>query len=147
AKADGLELLCGGGAPDLGADLNGGYYFKPTVLLASSTTSEIMQEEVFGPVVTLTPFRGLSDAIEKANSTRYGLAATIWTQNLDTAHQAAAEVDAGLVWVNTWMLRDLRTPFGGMKDSGVGREGGDYSLDYYTEEKNVCLQLTTRSPN
>ncbi|MBC7661301.1 MAG: aldehyde dehydrogenase [Chitinophagaceae bacterium] len=142
AREEGLALLCGGGVPELPSELKGGYYYNPTVLLAPDTNSEIMQQEVFGPVVTLTPFRDYDDAITKANSTRYGLAATIWTQNLDTAHRAAADVDAGLVWVNTWMLRDLRTPFGGMKDSGVGREGGNYSLDYYTEEKNICLQLS-----
>jgi len=142
ARAQGLSVLAGGTSLTLEGELSDGYYYSPTVLVAPDTSAEIMQQEVFGPVVTLTPFKDYSDAITKANSTRYGLACTIWTKNLDTAHQAAADIDAGLVWVNTWMQRDLRTPFGGMKDSGVGREGGDHSLDFYTEEKNICLQLS-----
>lgn len=143
ARAEGLKLLCGGESLNLPGELAGGYYYPPTVLVAMDSSAEIMQQEVFGPVVTLTPFKDYDDAIAKANSTRYGLATTIWTQNLDTAHNAAADIEAGLVWINTWMLRDLRTPFGGMKDSGVGREGGDDSLEFYTEEKNICLQLST----
>ena len=141
AKAQGLEVLCGGESLKLTGELDGGYYYAPTILSAPDTCAEIMQQEVFGPVVTVTPFKNYHDAIAKANSTRYGLATTIWTQNLNTAHAAAADIDAGLVWINTWMLRDLRTPFGGVKDSGVGREGGTYSLEFYTEEKNICLQL------
>ncbi len=143
AKAQGLKVLAGGETMQLEGELAGGYYYPPTVLIAPDTEAEIMQQEVFGPVVTLTPFRGYDDAIVKANSTRYGLACTVWTKSLDTAHNAAADIEAGLVWINSWMLRDLRTPFGGVKDSGVGREGGDYSLDFYTEEKNICLQLST----
>jgi aminomuconate-semialdehyde/2-hydroxymuconate-6-semialdehyde dehydrogenase len=141
AKAEGLKVLCGGEKLTLQGEMANGYYYPPTIIHAPDTKAEIMQQEVFGPVVTVTPFKNYDDAITKANSTRYGLASTIWTQNLNTAHNAAADVEAGLVWINTWMLRDLRTPFGGVKDSGVGREGGDYSLEFYTEEKNICLQL------
>lgn len=141
AKAEGLELLSGGTVVKLSGELSEGYYYSPTVLIAKDTTPEIMQQEVFGPVVTLTPFKDYEHAVKMANDTRYGLACTIWTQNLNVAHQAAADIEAGLVWINTWMLRDLRTPFGGTKDSGVGREGGDHSLEFYTESKNVCLQL------
>ncbi len=141
AKKDGLKVLCGGQRLRLPGELEGGYYYPPTVLIAPDTKAEIMREEVFGPVVTLTPFKDFRDALDKANDTPYGLASTVWTQDLRKAHLAAHELEAGLVWVNTWMLRDLRTPFGGMKDSGVGREGGDLSLEFYTEAKNVCIQL------
>jgi aminomuconate-semialdehyde/2-hydroxymuconate-6-semialdehyde dehydrogenase len=141
ARQEGLKVLTGGRRAEVDDTLTRGYYYAPTVLLAPDTRSEIMQQEVFGPVVTLTPFKSYENAIEMANSTRYGLATTIWTRNLDIAHRAAADIQAGLVWVNTWMLRDLRTPFGGTKDSGVGREGGEHSLEFYTESKNICLQL------
>jgi aminomuconate-semialdehyde/2-hydroxymuconate-6-semialdehyde dehydrogenase len=141
ARAAGHSILCGGKRVSPTSMLEKGYYYAPTVIGTPNTASEIMQQEVFGPVVTITPFSDYADAVEKANSTRYGLAATIWTQNLATAHHAAADIKAGQIWVNTWMLRDLRVPFGGMKDSGIGREGGDYSLEFYTEEKNVCLQI------
>jgi aminomuconate-semialdehyde/2-hydroxymuconate-6-semialdehyde dehydrogenase len=141
ARAQGHKVLCGGERLAPSTALQKGYYFAPTVISTQDATPEIMQQEVFGPVVTITPFRDYADAVSKANSTRYGLAATIWTRNLETAHQAAADIKAGQIWVNTWMLRDLRVPFGGMKDSGIGREGGDYSLEFYTEEKNICLQI------
>jgi aminomuconate-semialdehyde/2-hydroxymuconate-6-semialdehyde dehydrogenase len=137
----GGRLLCGGDRITVSPALSHGYYFAPTVIHCDDYSREIMQEEVFGPVVTITAFDDFADAVKKANSTRYGLAATIWTKNLDHAHRAAAEIKAGQIWVNSWMMRDLRVPFGGMKDSGVGREGGDYSLDFYTEEKNVCMHI------
>jgi len=141
ARAEGHSILCGGERVTPTSKLQKGYYYAPTVISTPNASPEIMQQEVFGPVVTITPFTDYADAVEKANSTRYGLAATIWTQHLETAHHAAADIKAGQIWVNTWMLRDLRVPFGGMKDSGIGREGGDYSLEFYTEEKNVCLQI------
>ena len=103
--------------------------------------SRVMQEEIFGPVVALHPFDREDEVIGWANGVRYGLSATVWTQNLSRAHRVAAEIEAGTVWVNTWLLRDLRVPFGGMKDSGVGREGGWESLRFYTEAKNVCIRL------
>ena len=100
-----------------------------------------MQEEIFGPVVTITPFDSPDEAIGFANGTRYGLSASVWTRDLQKAHRVAAAIDSGTVWVNTWLLRDLRVPFGGMKESGLGREGGFESLDFFTEAKNVCVKL------
>lgn len=141
ARQQGMKVLCGGETVTLSGELSEGYYYAPTLIVATDPRAEIMQEEVFGPVVTLTPFRSYEHAIELANQTRYGLASSIWTQNLATAHRAARDIQVGQVWINTWMNRDLRVPFGGMKASGVGREGGRYSLEFYTEEKNVCLQI------
>ena len=103
--------------------------------------TRVMQEEIFGPVVTVTPFDSAEEAIAHANGTRYGLSASVWTRDLQKAHRVAAAIDSGTVWVNTWLLRDLRVPFGGMKESGVGREGGFESLDFFTEVKNVCVKL------
>ncbi|MCA9489702.1 MAG: aldehyde dehydrogenase family protein, partial [Myxococcales bacterium] len=96
-------------------------------------------EEIFGPVVTVHPFDTEEEALAIANSVRYGLSASVWTQNLGRAHRVAAALEVGMVWVNTWLMRDLRVPFGGLKDSGVGREGGKYSLSFYTDDKNVCV--------
>ncbi len=142
ATADGQgKLLTGGKRLSLEGELEGGYYFQPTVLLVSDQSAEIIQEEVFGPVVTVSSFRTYEEAIQLANQTRYGLATSIWTQNINTAHRAARDIEAAQVWVNTWMNRDLRVPFGGMKASGIGREGGRHSIEFYTEEKNICLQI------
>jgi len=99
------------------------------------------QEEIFGPVVTIMPFDTEAEVLEYANSTTYGLAATIWTENLNRAHRVAAQVKSGIIWVNCWLFRDLRTPFGGMKQSGIGREGGFEALKFFTDEKNVCIRL------
>jgi aminomuconate-semialdehyde/2-hydroxymuconate-6-semialdehyde dehydrogenase len=99
------------------------------------------QEEIFGPVVSIMPFKNEEDVIEMANSTRYGLAASIFTKDISKGHRVAAKIDSGIIWINTWMMRDLRIPFGGMKDSGVGREGGFKSLEFFTEPKNVCLKI------
>jgi aminomuconate-semialdehyde/2-hydroxymuconate-6-semialdehyde dehydrogenase len=99
------------------------------------------QEEIFGPVVTLTPFDTEEEALAMANGTAYGLAATVWTTNLQVAHRVASKLHAGIIWVNCWLLRDLRTPFGGVKQSGVGREGGFEALRFFTEPKNVCIKL------
>ena len=99
------------------------------------------QEEIFGPVVTITPFETEEEVLKYANSTHYGLSATIWTENLTCAHRMAEKIQSGIVWVNCWLVRDLRTPFGGMKGSGVGREGGFESLRFFTEPKNVCIKL------
>jgi aminomuconate-semialdehyde/2-hydroxymuconate-6-semialdehyde dehydrogenase len=101
----------------------------------------VLQEEIFGPVVTITPFDGEAEAIAFANATRYGLSASLWTRDLQRAHRVAAALDSGTVWINTWLLRDLRVPFGGMKESGVGREGGSESLNFFTEAKNICVKL------
>ena len=99
------------------------------------------QEEIFGPVVTITPFDTEEEVLEMANSVQYGLASTLWTENLTRAHRMAREIEAGIVWINCWLLRDLRTPFGGQKHSGVGREGGFEALRFFTEPKNVCIKL------
>jgi len=117
----------------------GGYFIPPTIFGDVSRDARIATEEIFGPVVTVTPFRTQEEAIAIANGTQYGLSATLWTQDLSKAHLVAQAMDAGIIWVNTWMLRDLRTPFGGMKASGLGREGGRHSIDFYTEVQNICI--------
>lgn len=120
-----------------------GFFYEPTVITDLDHSSRTQQEEIFGPVVTITPFDSDEEAVHMANATPYGLAASIWTTNLDRAHETAARIHAGIVWVNCWMLRDLRTPFGGMKHSGVGREGGVEALRFFTEAKNVCVKLSS----
>ena len=106
-----------------------------------STSCRTSTEEIFGPVVTVHPFEDEEEAVRIANSVQYGLAASVWTNDLSRAHRVAAAIDVGMVWVNTWLLRDLRVPFGGVKASGVGREGGHHSLSFFYEPKNVCIQL------
>lgn len=118
-----------------------GWFLEPAVITGLGCECRVLQEEIFGPVVTITPFDTEDEAIAFANSTRYGLSATLWTRDLQRAHRVAAAIDAGTVWINCWMLRDLRVPFGGMRESGVGREGGFESLNFFTEAKNVCVKL------
>lgn len=118
-----------------------GYFVEPAVITGLECDCRVLQEEIFGPVVTVTPFDGEEQAIAFANSSRYGLSATVWTRDLQRAHRVAAAIDCGTVWINCWLLRDLRVPFGGMKESGVGREGGFESLNFFTETKNVCVKL------
>jgi len=118
-----------------------GYFLEPAVISGLTCNCRTLQEEIFGPVVTITPFEGEEEAIRFANSTRYGLSASVWTRDLSRAHRVAAALDCGTIWINCWLLRDLRVPFGGMKDSGVGREGGFESLRFFTEAKNVCVKL------
>lgn len=141
AKKEGGIVLCGGHAIKLEGELSEGYYVAPTVIEGLNSSCRTNQEEIFGPVVTIEPFETEAEALEKANSTRYGLASVVWTENLTKAHRVAQEIHAGIVWINCWLLRDLRTPFGGVKDSGVGREGGFEALDFFTEPKNVCIKL------
>jgi aminomuconate-semialdehyde/2-hydroxymuconate-6-semialdehyde dehydrogenase len=142
AKEEGGEILCGGGRPaELPERLAGGWFLEPSVLVGLECSGRVMQEEIFGPVVTVTPFDSTDEAVAWANGSRYGLSASVWTRDLAKAHRVAAAIECGTVWVNTWLLRDLRVPFGGMKDSGVGREGGFESLDFFTEAKNVCIKL------
>jgi aminomuconate-semialdehyde/2-hydroxymuconate-6-semialdehyde dehydrogenase len=142
ARDEGGTILTGGGRPrDLPERVRNGYFLEPTVVAGLDCGKRCMQEEIFGPVVTVTPFDTPEEAIAYANSTRYGLSASVWTRDLQKAHRVAAAIDGGTVWVNTWLLRDLRVPFGGMKESGVGREGGFDSLDFFTEAKNVCVKL------
>ena len=142
AKEEGGTILAGGNSVNPGGENAEGYFIEPTIIEGLSSTCRTNQEEIFGPVVTLTPFDKEEEVLEYANSTVYGLAATIWTENLTRAHRMAAKVESGIVWINCWLLRDLRTPFGGMKSSGVGREGGFAALHFFTEEKNVCIKLS-----
>lgn len=139
AKQEGGRVLCGGERVRLGGDLENGYYIQPTVIEGLDQTCRTNQEEIFGPVVTLDTFKTEEEALEKANATNYGLASTVWTENLPRAHRVAEKLEAGIVWVNCWLQRDLRTPFGGVKNSGMGREGGFEAMQFFTEPKNVCI--------
>lgn len=141
AKRLGGKILIGGSREVLSGDLKDGYYIQPTIIEGLSYDCNINQEEIFGPVVTLIPFKTEEQVIKMANSTKYGLSASIFTENTSKAHRVASKIDSGVVWVNTWLLRDLRIPFGGMKHSGVGREGGFKSLEFFTEPKNVCIKI------
>lgn len=140
AKEEGGKVLAGGNQVKLDGEYKNGYYVEPTVIEGLTYTCRTNQEEIFGPVVTLTPFKTEEDALRMANSTDYGLSATIWTNDLKRAHRVASEVHAGIVWINSWLVRDLRTPFGGVKSSGVGREGGWEALRFFTEPKNVFIK-------
>tara|TARA_B110000261_G_scaffold58979_1_gene69491 strand:+ start:79056 stop:80498 length:1443 start_codon:yes stop_codon:yes gene_type:complete len=137
----GGEILCGGKRKILAGNLKGGYYLEPTVIEGLSYDCSINQEEIFGPVLSLLPFKSEEEVIMMANSTKYGLSASIFTNDISRGHRVAAKIKAGVVWVNTWLLRDLRIPFGGMKQSGIGREGGFKSLQFFTEPKNVCIKI------
>jgi len=141
AKQEGGTVLCGGERVILEGDLETGFYIAPTIIEGLDYMCQTNQEEIFGPVVTITPFDSEQEVLEMANSTKYGLAGSVFTQDICRGHRVAGAIDSGLVWINTWLLRDLRIPFGGMKYSGVGREGGFKSLQFFTEEKNVCLKL------
>lgn len=141
ARCEGAEVIAGGGVPDLGGENAGGWYIQPTVWTNLQQSSRCQQEEVFGPVCAVSPFDEDDEAVQLANDSDYGLAASIWTTNLKRAHRLAGRIEVGLVWLNTWFLRDLRTPFGGAKRSGIGREGGRHSLDFYSELRNVCVKL------
>lgn len=141
AKQEGGTVLCGGNAIQLSGELSEGYYVAPTIIEGLTHDCRTNQEEIFGPVVTITPFDTEAEALQMANSTIYGLASVVWTQDLTKAHRVANLIHAGIVWINCWLLRDLRTPFGGVKASGVGREGGFEALDFFTEPKNVCVKL------
>ena len=141
ARAEGGRVLAGGDAVRVDGRCAGGWFVAPTVIEGLPNASATNQEEIFGPVVTLIPFDGEDEAVALANGTGYGLAASLWTSNLDRAHRVSGRLEFGIVWVNCWLLRDLRTPFGGVKNSGVGREGGVEALRFFTEAKNVCLLL------
>ncbi|MBJ10952.1 MAG: 2-hydroxymuconic semialdehyde dehydrogenase [Flavobacteriales bacterium] len=141
AKQEGGTVLCGGERVILEGDLETGFYVAPTIIEGLDYMCQTNQEEIFGPVVTITPFDSEQEVLEMANSTKYGLAGSVFTQDISKGHRVAGAIDSGVVWINTWLLRDLRIPFGGMKNSGVGREGGFKSLQFFTEEKNVCLKL------
>lgn len=141
AKTEGGEIICGGERVSLSGRCANGYFIEPTIIVGLDQTCRTNQEEIFGPVVTIMPFDTEEEAINYANSNAYGLSATIWTENLKRAHRVAHQIKSGIIWVNCWLLRDLRTPFGGMKQSGVGREGGWEALHFFTETKNVCIKL------
>lgn len=141
AKEEGGKVLTGGEQIKLTGRCENGYFIQPTVIAGLDQNCRTNQEEIFGPVVTIMPFDTQEEAITYANITAYGLSATIWTQNLKRAHNMAQQLKSGIVWVNCWLVRDLRTPFGGMKQSGVGREGGLEALRFFTETKNVCIKL------
>lgn len=140
AEVEGGKILCGGTLVNPGGEFEKGYYLRPAVVEGLSVECRTNQEEVFGPVVSISPFDTEEEALQFANGTPYGLSATLWTQDVSRAHRMAEQLQAGIVWVNCWMLRDLRTPFGGMKQSGVGREGGQEVLRFFTEPKNVCIK-------
>jgi aminomuconate-semialdehyde/2-hydroxymuconate-6-semialdehyde dehydrogenase len=142
ARAEGADVLTGGGVPTFGDARDGGCYVQPTVVTGLSADARTNREEIFGPICHIAPFDTEEEAYALANSSDYGLAATVWTRDVGRAHRAGAALDVGLCWINTWFLRDLRTPFGGLKLSGIGREGGRHSLDFYTETTNVCVELT-----
>lgn len=140
AKEEGGKVLTGGERVILDAPYHEGYYVRPTVIEGLSYNCRTNQEEIFGPVVTITPFDTEEEVLMMANSTQYGLAATLWTSDLKRAHRMADQIQAGIVWINSWLVRDLRTPFGGVKASGVGREGGLEALRFFTEPKNVFVK-------
>jgi aminomuconate-semialdehyde/2-hydroxymuconate-6-semialdehyde dehydrogenase len=123
----------------LPARCRGGFFYQPTIISGLDPACRVEQEEIFGPVVTVTPFDSEADALRLANGTPYGLAATFWTRDAARIDRVASQLQAGIIWANCWMIRDLRTPFGGMKQSGVGREGGDEALKFFTEARNVCV--------
>jgi len=141
AKKEGGTILTGGDCVSMNGRCADGWFIEPTVIEGLPFDCRTNQEEIFGPVVTLQPFDSEEEVLAYANSVRYGLSATVWTENLSRAHRVSAALDAGIVWVNCWLLRDLRTPFGGVKDSGLGREGGFEALRFFSEEKNVCVRI------
>jgi len=140
AKQEGGNILCGGFRVQLKGRCENGWFIQPTVIEGLTQNCRTNQEEIFGPVVTLMPFETEDEALSLANHSPYGLASTIWTTNLQKAHHVASQIETGIVWVNCWLIRDLRTPFGGMKASGLGREGGWEALRFFTEPKNICIK-------
>lgn len=141
ARAEGATIVTGGGVPDMPGDLADGCWVQPTIWTGLSDEASVCREEVFGPCCHVAPFDSEEEVIRRANDNVYGLATAIWTTDLARAHRVAGRVEVGIAWVNSWFLRDLRTPFGGAKQSGIGREGGVHSLEFYTELKNICIKL------
>ncbi|MEC9248792.1 MAG: 2-hydroxymuconic semialdehyde dehydrogenase [Pseudomonadota bacterium] len=141
AQSEGAEIICGGGLPLMQESYSEGFWIEPTIWTGLREDSAIIREEIFGPCCHIAPFDNEEEVLEFANATDYGLCATLWTQNASRAHRMAEQIDVGIVWVNCWFLRDLRTAFGGAKRSGLGREGGLHSLEFYTELRNVCVKL------
>ena len=141
AKAEGATVITGGGEPAMTGEYANGHFVQPTIWTGLPESASVIREEIFGPCCHIAPFDTEEEAIALANATDYGLATTVWTQNLGTAHRMAAAIEVGLCWINSWFLRDLRTAFGGAKASGIGREGGVHSLEFYTELRNVMVKL------
>lgn len=141
AKEEGGKILLGGKKANVSGRCENGYFIEPTIIENLSSDCRTNREEIFGAVVTIQPFDSEEEVLSYANSVRYGLSSTVWTENLSRAHRMAERIESGIVWINCWLLRDLRTPFGGVKDSGVGREGGFEALRFFTEEKNVCIKF------
>jgi aminomuconate-semialdehyde/2-hydroxymuconate-6-semialdehyde dehydrogenase len=141
ARREGATVVAGGGTPRFGDARDRGFWVEPTVIAGLDDDARCMREEIFGPICHVTPFDTEAEVVERANDTEYGLAATIWTGSLDRAHRVAPAMRAGLAWVNSWFLRDLRTPFGGAGLSGIGREGGLHSMNFYSELTNVCIRI------
>jgi aminomuconate-semialdehyde/2-hydroxymuconate-6-semialdehyde dehydrogenase len=141
ARQDGATFVTGGKQPVFGDDRDQGAFIEPTVICGLDDDSRFNREEVFGPVCHVSPFDTEDEVVDRVNDTVYGLAACIWTENLSRAHRVAPKLDTGIVWVNTWYLRDLRTPFGGVRLSGIGREGGLHSMSFYSEPSNICIKL------
>ncbi len=141
AVEEGATVVTGGGVPDMPGELAEGAWVQPTIWTGLPETASVIKEEIFGPCCHIAPFDSEEEVLRLANDNEYGLATAIWTRDLARAHRVAARMEVGLAWVNSWFLRDLRTPFGGAKQSGIGREGGVHSLEFYTELKNVCVKL------
>ncbi len=141
AREEGANVITGGGAPQFGNSLDAGFYVQPTIYTGLKESARCVKEEIFGPVCHVAPFDTEEEAINMANDTKYGLAASIWTTNLKRGHRVAQRMNVGITWVNCWFLRDLRTPFGGVGLSGIGREGGVHSLNFYSELNNICVKL------
>jgi aminomuconate-semialdehyde/2-hydroxymuconate-6-semialdehyde dehydrogenase len=141
AKAEGATIVTGGGTPTMPGDLANGHWVQPTIWTGLPQTASVVVEEVFGPCTHISPFDTEEEVIALANKNEYGLATSIWTQNIGTATRMAGAIEVGLCWINSWFLRDLRTPFGGAKASGIGREGGVHSLEFYTELRNVMIKI------
>lgn len=141
ARDEGATVVTGGGVPEFGDARDRGFYVQPTILTGLEQCARCVQEEIFGPVAHVAPFDGEDEAVALANDTEYGLAASVWTTRLDRGHRVAQQMKAGITWVNSWFLRDLRTPFGGVGLSGIGREGGVHSLNFYSELNNICIAM------
>jgi len=141
AREEGATVVTGGGVPTFGDGRDRGFYIQPTIYTGLAETARCVKEEIFGPVCHIAPFDSEEEAVAMANDTQYGLAASIWTSDLKRGHRVAQQMNVGITWVNCWFLRDLRTPFGGVGLSGIGREGGVHSLDFYSELNNICIQL------
>ncbi len=141
AKSEGADIICGGGIPEVPDGYGDGCWIEPTIWTGLSENAAPVREEIFGPCAHITPFDDEEEAVAMANDTQYGLATAIWTENLSRAHRVGSAVDVGITWVNSWFLRDLRTPFGGSGRSGIGREGGQHAFEFYSETRNICIKL------